>query len=383
MISKTVLAVVKKEWRDSIRDRRSVTAAVIFAIAGPALIALMIAAKADRETSDEPFKVHVSGAEYAPDLADYLVRHQVELFEGDERVGVNLEVPDDYADRFGRGRMITVVLAADQSKSADRRDVQRLEQLVQRYSASLGQMRLSLRGVAPGVGRPLAVDVQDLATREAKGSDILGGLTIYFLMASFIGSMAVSIDVAAGERERNSLEVLMAQPVSSRAVFAGKTAVASVFGAFGIALTIVISKLAFLKVPLAKIGLTWTLDWVDASLMLASLLPLAILVAALQIALSLWAKTFKEASAYLNILMFVPMGVALAILVKEIDAAVWMYSVPLLGHQLLLRSMIRAEAVQPMLVFLLTASTLTLATVLVHAGGWMLTRERIVFGQSD
>ena len=381
MKPKTIIAVAKKEWRDSIRDRRSITAAVIFAVAGPALIALMIAATADGDTSDEPFEVQVTGAEYAPDLAAYLERRRIELVE--EAASVRLEIPADYAERFGRGRVITVRLAADRSKSKDRRDLDRLQGLVQTYSATLGQTRLSLRGVAPGVGRPLLVDVQDLATREAKASAVLGGLTIYFLMAAFIGSMAVSIDVAAGERERNSLEVLMAQPVSSTAVFAGKTAVATVFGAIGIGLTIVVAKLAFLKVPLAEIGLTWTMNWVDAGLMLISLLPLAVLVAVVQIALSLWAKTFKEASAYLNVLMLAPMGVALVILVKEVEAAAWMYSVPLLGHQQLLVRMIRAESVQPALVALLTASTLALATLLVYAGGRMLTRERIVFGQSD
>lgn len=383
MTLQALFAVVKKEWRDSIRDRRSITAAIVFAIAGPALIALMIAATADQKSYDGPFEVHVSGCEHAPDLTDYLAGHQVELVEADDGAGVAMEIPEDYAERFVGGRTITVRLLADQSRSADRRDVQRLQRLVEGYSASLGQMRLSLRGVAPSVGHPLVVDVQDLATREARASDILGGLTIYFLMAAFIGSMAVSIDMAAGERERNSLEVLMAQPVSSTAVFAGKTVVATVFGAIGVALTIVVSKVAFVKVPLAKIGLTWTMDWEDASLMLLGLLPLVVLVAALQIALSLWARTYKEASAYLNMLMLLPMGVALVTLVKEVEAAAWMYSVPLLGHQQMLRSMIRAEAVPPMLVVQLTAFTLAVAAGLVYAGGWMLTRERIVFGRSD
>lgn len=383
MTVQTLLPVVKKEWRDCIRDRRSITAAIVFAIAGPALIALMIAATADQKSYEGPFEVHVTGSEHAPDLIDHLAGHRVEFVGSEDGAGVTMEIPGDYAERFVAGRTITVRLLADQSRSADRRDVQRLQRLVQTYSASLGRMRLSLRGVAPSVGRPLVVDVQDLATREARASNILGGLTIYFLMAPFIGSMAVSIDVSAGERERNSLEVLMAQPVSSGKVFAGKTLVATVFGVIGVALTIVVSKVAFLRVPLAKIGLTWTMDWVDASLMLFSLVPLAVLVAALQIAVSLWARTYKEASGYLNILMLLPMGVALVTLVKEIEAAAWMYSVPLLGHQQMLLRMIRAEAVPPMMVVLLTASTLAVAAGLVCAGGWMLTRERIVFGRTD
>ena len=151
----------------------------------------------------------------------------------------------------------------------------------------------------------------------------------------------------------------------------------------GIAFTIVVAKLAFLKVPLAKVGLTWTLGWQDAAWMLFGLVPLAIAVAALQLSLSLWAKTFKEASAYLNMLVFLPMAVALVVLIEEIEGEAWMYSVPLLGHQQLLRSMIRAEPVEPLLVALLTITTLALGAALIVIGGHMLTRERIVFGQSD
>ena len=68
----TIKTVIKKEWRDSIRDRRSMTAAVMFSIFGPVLIAVMISITAERETSNEPFKVHVQGAGYANDLSAFL-----------------------------------------------------------------------------------------------------------------------------------------------------------------------------------------------------------------------------------------------------------------------------------------------------------------------
>ena len=379
----TIKTVIKKEWRDSIRDRRSMTAAVMFSIFGPVLIAVMISVAAERETSSKPFKVHVQGAEYANDLSAFLQRNKVEFASEEDEKRVELRIPEDYAERFTAGSAVTLKLAADQSKNKSRREARRLQGLIQSYSAGLGQTRLALRGVASSVVQPIRVDLEDLATREGKASNILGVLVIYYLLAAFIGSLAVSIDVSAGERERNSLEVLMAQPVSSTAVFAGKTGVAAIYGAIGIALTIVISKLVFVKVPLAKIGMTWTMSWVDAGQVLLGLLPLAAMVAALQIGLAMLAKTYKEASTYLNMLSFVPAAVAMVVLIQEVDAEDWMYGVPLLGHQQMLRTMIRAESLDPMLVGMLSFVTLAFTLLLIYAGGKMLTRERIIFGQSD
>ena len=379
----TLKAVIRKEWRDSVRDRRSISASILFAISGPLLIALLIANQADEATSNEPIRVDIVGAEVASDLMANLHKGGVELAEGAEPAPVQLTIPTDYAETFEAGEVVWLEVTADRSKSGARRDAERLERLIQGYSASLGQMRLALRGVAPSVAQPIAVESRDLATREARSSHILGLLTIYFLIAAFFGSMAVSIDVAAGERERNSLEVLMAQPISALAVFAGKTVVASLFGAFGIGMTILVSKLVFVRVPLDEIGLSFTIGWLDAGLILVSLLPLAVMVAALQILLSLWAKTFKEASTYLNALMFLPMAVAMVVQVKEVEPAAWMFSVPLLGHQQWIRGMIRAETVEPALMGLLTLSTLAVAAALIWLGSTMLGKERIVFGQSD
>ena len=113
----TIKTVIKKEWRDSIRDRRSMTAAVMFSIFGPVLIAVMISITAERETSNEPFKVHVQGAVYANDLSAFLQRNKVEFAGEDDEKWVELRIPEDYAERFTAGNVVTLKLAADQSKN--------------------------------------------------------------------------------------------------------------------------------------------------------------------------------------------------------------------------------------------------------------------------
>jgi len=82
-------------------------------------------------------------------------------------------------------------------------------------------------------------------------------------------------------------------------------------------------------------------------------------------------------------LSFLPAGVAMAVFAMELEAQNWMYAVPLLGHQQFLLSMVRAESVGVFNVSLLTFNTAIVVALLLFAGGKMLTREKIIFGQSD
>jgi sodium transport system permease protein len=378
-----LVAIFRKELRESLRDKRSLTAAVTFAIAGPVLVAGSLAIVADKQTSTEPIPVAVTGAVHARDLMAYLTERDVVVEPPDAATDLRMVIPDDYASRFAEGRIIRIKVIADRSRTGARRDAGRLERLVRGYSAELGQLRLLLRGVSPSVVQPVIVDGKDTASAEARSTTVLGLLGIYFLLAAFVGSMAVAIDASAGERERNSLEVLMAQPVSPLAVFAGKWLNALLFGVLGIAMALLASRLAFTQVPLTQIGITWSLDLPVMGLMLLGLVPLAGFAAALQLSLAMWAKTFKEASAYLNMLSFIPAVVAFVVVFQEIEPEAWMYAVPVLGHQQLLTTVMRAEPLSVTDVTLLVAGTTLVTIALIIAGARMLTRERIVFGQLD
>jgi len=378
-----VFVVFRKELKDSLRDRRSIASAVLFSLFGPVLLGFVITMTAEKQLGQRDLNIHVTGEAYAHDLSQYLKQRKVNFVESDQEASVRLEIPEDYAQRFNAGQPVRLKLYVDRSRSDQARDAQRLSGYIQAYSAELGQLRLMLRGVVASVANPVLVELKDESSPQGRSVFILGGLVVFFLLASFIGSMAVSIDISAGERERNSLEILMAQPVSANTIFTGKWLVAALFGAISTAIILVVSKLVFLKVPLSKIGFIWGLGWSDLIVILFALLSVSGLAAALQLVVAMWAKSFKEASSYLSMLSFLPAGVAMAVFAMELEAQNWMYAVPLLGHQQFLLSMVRAESVGVFNVSLLTFNTAIVVALLLFAGGKMLTREKIIFGQSD
>lgn len=166
-----------------------------------------------------------------------------------------------------------------------------------------------------------------------------------FILGGFIGGMALAIDTTAGERERQSLEPLLANPVPRWQILAGKLSATTAFAIT----TVLLSILAFAVVgqflPTEKIGMTLSLGPRFVAYTLLVMLPLAALLSALQTLVAAFAKSYREAQTYVSLLMIVPIVPTLLLSVLPIKAQLWMYAVPLMGQQVTILRLMRGDAV--------------------------------------
>jgi sodium transport system permease protein len=72
------------------------------------------------------------------------------------------------------------------------------------------------RGIDPMVAVPVGVGTRDLATPEAKRSSFMLSVLLPMILTifAFIGGAHLAMDTTAGERERQSLEPLLATPAA-------------------------------------------------------------------------------------------------------------------------------------------------------------------------
>ncbi len=124
--------------------------------------------------------------------------------------------------------------------------------------------------------------------------------------------MNLAIDTSAGERERNSLALLLSHPVSTRNIVLAKVIAVTVFAMVGLLLTLIISKISYAFVPWQELGFTVSISTEFILLMLLTGLPIALMAASLQLFVSFMAKTFKEAQSYLTLVLIVPMMLSMA-----------------------------------------------------------------------
>ncbi len=243
-----VAAVARKELLDTLRDRRTLLVTLLPAVvAGPLVLMLMFTVIAGQIDRARELKLPAVGQAHAPALIAFLERQQVTLiaapsdYEAKVRGGeldVVLVIDDNFESDVAAGKAGKVQLVYDRSRDRAQPSIREAEALLRAYNRQWGSQRLLLRGVAPTVGNPLAVDAIDLATPQQSGAFLLFFLAYYGLFAAVMGGMAIALDVTAGERERQSLEPLLMTPARPLELVLGKWLAVATFNAMIVIVTL-------------------------------------------------------------------------------------------------------------------------------------------------
>lgn len=379
-MSRTLLTIWLKELKDAIRDRRSLMAAMSYAFFGPMLMAVAFFAVVKEATSESDLKVQLEGQEYAPELVEFLQHKGIlAATEEDLDTGIKLIIPADYQERLAAAKAVSIIVRADYSERKNSSNRQRVERALTEYNQVVASARLMMRGISPEVMYAVVAERQDTATKESRAALIMGTVMVFVLMSVFFAGMNVAIDTSAGERERNSLEFLLAQPVRLIDLVTGKALAASTFAMLGGALTLIMIPAVFLFVPLEKLGIDISFGFGKQVMLALVLIPLAILASALQLFVSFMAKSFKEAQTYITFVMFAPMTIVFVLEFTRFSHAALDYLPVTSQHQVLLGS-INGEPVSVLAMAIGALGTLAVAALILLAVQWKLRSEKAVFG---
>jgi sodium transport system permease protein len=385
------LVVFKKEFRESLRDRRSLALLALFTLMYPVLLGVLLHQWIDRATKPERegIVLAVIGGAQAPTLMAQLKQKNItvhatppldEAAIGDllrtRKAAAVLRLPGKYATDYAAMRPARIELWFDSSTEQDgRRDV---EDVLNAYGSNIASARLLAHGVSPAALSPVQVQRYDTGTTAARSAGIIGGILGFLFFPAFICGLSAAVDSTAGERERRSLEVLMAQPIRTWELVAGKWLAAAALAIIGITLELMLAHAILSWMPLEEIGMSWRVGWGRLLLVCLASVPLSLFAAAMQIAVAMNARSFKEAQSVLSIVMLVPMLPGLAVSMLELKTASWMYLVPMLSNQTLLRETAKGGDIG-LLPFALTFLCSALAAwAAVAFAAWRMKSERYV-----
>jgi len=384
--------VLRKELLDSLRERRALAMALLFPLFGPAVLtmALWVAGRTAQGAEDRPVSLPVAGAEHAPELVAFLRSAGVEVTpapadpERAVRAGENdvvLVIPPQFGERLRTGRPAPVRLVLDASRQSAQPAILRARALVEGYGRQLGLQRLLVRGVHPGLVQAILVEESDLSTPESRAALVLNVLPYFVILSVFVGGMATAIDTTTGERERQSLELLLANPVPRSVLALAKIGATALFAGVALIETLIGFGVVPLLLPAASLGFTARLDAAPLLRTFLLCLPLVALLSAVQILIAARARTFKTAQTTLSLLMLVPVLPGMMLAFLPVVLRPWMALVPTLGEQLVVARLLRGETVAPAFVVGTVAATTAWATLLVALAVRAFQGERIVFGR--
>jgi sodium transport system permease protein len=388
-----IFIVFQKEVLDNLRDRRSLLSGMMTSLIGPLLLFLLVLILGKTFFTDwlrNPLELPVSGGENAPDLIQFITQNgalikpapadpQASVRNGD--VDVVLMIPQGYSEDFKNGLPATVQLVFDSTRQSALSSVERTRNLLDTYNQQIGAIRLIARGVSPGVVTPLALENIDLATPQTQALIFLNMMPYFVILVVFVGGMYVIIDTTAGERERQSLEPLLINPVERWEFVVGKLAASWPFAMFTLLINLLAFALAFNVIPLEEyIGFQLRIDLSALGWIFVIALPMILLASTLQMIIATFTRSFKEAQTYVAFLPLIPAlpGIGLAFL--PVKATVLTMLIPTFGQQLLINQLMRGETVNVMHALISTLVTLLLAILCAWISIRLYRRERLLFG---
>jgi sodium transport system permease protein len=388
-----IWAVFRKEFRENLRDRRTLMSALVFGpLLGPVLVAVVLQfgishAEAQSEVN---ITVAVNHAERAPNLLAYLTARgvdvvKVDLDEAGSRHAVNiqaqkmiLDIPEDFGARLQEGQPAPVMLYSDGSRGFDRGGVSRVRQLVSQYGIQIAQLRFLARGMDPISVLPISVQEIDVSTPTSRSVLVLNMMSYLVLLAMLLGGLYLAIDATAGERERGSLEVLLTTPVPREHLIYGKILAAASYMLVSLVLTVVMFSVSIGFVGLERHGMAANLGLQAATQMIAFCAPLIIFGAAYLSIVSGFAKSYREAQTYLGLVITIPtLPLMFAGLLGLQSKTAFMF-VPFLSQHLLLTTVVRAEAIVPLYAGISVVSTLVYGILLMFLAGRLYRRESLL-----
>jgi len=330
MNSSQIRLVYRKEMVDTLRDRRTLISMIVVPmVVIPALILGMgqTLRKIIEGARQGKMSVMVLGAENAPSLAAAIMRHPgfevvapdsafATLIE-DKKLRAAVEFPPGFraaleASSSAPGPTVNVYYHENAIRSELARDG--IEDVLDAYMNQIVEARLASQNLSARDLQPFQHTAQNVASEQRAGGEAFGGFIPYIIiLLTMMGAMYPAIDVTAGEKERGTIETILASPVSRTSLALGKfyavLTAALATAMLALASLAVSSRIAANDAQAGFSMLQIPLSAANAGAMLLLVLPVAVLFSGTLLAIALMAKTYKEAQSYispLNIVVVIP-----------------------------------------------------------------------------
>ena len=352
---RNVAIVYRKEMLDTLRDRRTLISMILVPlllmpvlIVGMAALSIKLLQRAQQQVAT----IMILGAEYAPAAAEHI--RQAEGFQvapaasdyvqhiSDKKLRAAVEFPAGFEQALTHGERPTVKLYHYAGEMRSQFAVRNLQNVLNEYRDEVVAKRLATRQLSPDVLQPFETAEENVAPPEKVGGSLFGGLIPYIIiLLSLTGAMYPAIDLTAGEKERGTIETILASPVARSELVVGKFLTVMTASVSTAALSLASLAATYLATPksfaqMGRAGASFqiAISGKGVAAVLLMILPVAVMFAAALLAIAVLARSYKEAQSYISPLMIVVILPAVASLLPGIELDARLAFVPILNVSL-------------------------------------------------
>jgi len=392
--------IFKKQLIELLRDKRTVFVIFILPII---LYPLMIVGFTQLSVfmigkiEEEVYKIVIQNADKDTTLVRYIeADSQFVIKQSDDPLGeldegkiqIVVTIPEKFRTNILNGISDSLRIQFDGADEHSEAARSRIRRIISDYKEEIVEQRIADAGLDKNITRPIVDDYINIASEKKMGGFIFGRIVALILVLMAItGTYYTSVDMVAGEKERGTLETLLVSPVNRMEIVVGKYITVLVLGLLNAILN------------LASLGLTMGLgmkmmggglfDMIEFSItpwnlviILLEIIPLAALFGAIFLALSSYAKSYKEAQGYLTPVFLIAELPAMAALLPGFELTTANSIIPVLNVALLFKKILIGP-VAFHLIILTWVSTAIYAILALKWASKILSDEETLLSESD
>jgi sodium transport system permease protein len=351
----------------------------VYPLLAPILLTIMLVmlSPAMSETGADTaprISIHATGLSAAPELAKRLgdagimtrsssLAHDIAVRSG--RVPAALDV-----ERRSESE-IAITLYYDPAALASSPVVTRISDVLRDFAVD-ARLALMRHIVIPDP--PVVVEVRQVTRPRGVAENLIGMIPPLLMFIIFLAGTHLMIDMIAGERERGSLEPLLASPVSHATFILGKASVALGFTMLSVGV-----HLAAVKLLIGSTSGGAASGRLGTGMLVTSFIvsiPMMICAIAILSCVTALTRSMKEAQLYVGLLPVVPSLPGMALSVSPPWVIESLAYLPVFGHLATLFALFRGESVAWTAFVVSTVMVLLLALGAIWLTVRLFTRDR-------
>lgn len=308
------LTVLKKELLDIVRDKKTLVFTLILPILIYPIMFKFMSSAMEKTQSDVQKEINIyidgnknSSMAKAITSLDNIKLPEIEsptesLKNGD--IQLIVKIPENFDENISQGKNNTIELLIDEESNKSMIASSMVNEIYESYKKSIVEQRLADKGIDSSILTPFEVSVK--SGINADNEDINGGaamlltmiptLIVILMVSSTVGMAA---DLGAGEKERFTFEPLLSTSAKRASLLWGKIgALCTVsFIALMANLTAMVISMQKFMIVGEEVNFKLTPATILGMLIIGALV--LITLSALQISVSIYARSTKEANSYL------------------------------------------------------------------------------------
>lgn len=327
---KYVWIVFKKEVKDIIRDKKTVITSIVVPMLLIPLLNIIMGGGAEslQKGINENVTIALSENSNTPETVKLVEERiiktnpNIKLVKADnpveavkkEEVRVVLDFEKGYAAKLEAGKPFEIKIIYDKSKTKSDGAFGIVSDAVRSFNASVVEERITALGLSKDILEPAKIVGDNVADEKQSSNMML--LMILPLMVSIlvaVGGIPAATDLVAGEKERNTFEPLLTTRPDRASLLMGKYLTVTLFSIVSVIAIVAGMTIGYAVRPNSltmgtgeQIG-GFNVDPLAAILAIIITIALGMTFSGIQIAISTYAKSFREAQTYMSFLIFAAM----------------------------------------------------------------------------